>query len=143
MHPLTARRCCASLATCVCALALVWTAVSSISRLSAQTRFRGGVDLVEADALVPGASHHIDAASPPGAPPQRTALRHVVFVVDEGNISAGGGKAAMAAAGRLLDRLGPADRIALLPIPSGPAVDFTAEHAPIRAAPDPAPTTSA
>jgi hypothetical protein len=60
-------------------------------------------------------------------------LRHVVFVVDEGNISAGGGKAAVAAAGRLLDRLGQADRIALLPIPSGPAIDFTSDHALIRA----------
>jgi hypothetical protein len=30
--------------------------------------------------------------------------------------------------------LGPADRIALLSIPSGPAVDFTTYHAPIRAA---------
>jgi VWFA-related protein len=173
MHPLTARRCCVTLAMCVWALALERTAVFPGSRPSAQTRFRGGVDLVEADALVldadghpapgltpadftltvdgqpraiesvdyvaagmPGAPHDTGAASPTGAAPQRSALRHVVFVVDEGNISAGGGKAAMAAAGGLLDRLGPADRIALLSIPSGPAVDFTAEHAPIRAALD-------
>jgi VWFA-related protein len=174
MHPLTARpRWCVILAICTWELALAWTAVFPVSRLSAQTRFRGGVDLVEADALVldakghpvpgltaadftltvdgqpraiesvdyvaagrPGASRDTDAASLPGAAPPRSALRHVVFVVDEGNISAGGGKAAMAAAGRLLDRLGPADRIALLPIPSGPAVDFTVEHAPIRAALD-------
>jgi hypothetical protein len=83
-----------------------------------QPRAIESVDYVTA--TMPSTSHHVDAESPVSGAPQRSVLRHVVFVVDEGNISAGGGKAAVAAAGRLLDRLGQADRIALLPIPSGP-----------------------
>jgi VWFA-related protein len=153
--------------------ALAWgaTAVCLSGGVSAQTRFRGGVDLVQADAVVldadgrpatgltvadftlsvdgqpraidsldyvdAGASHAsrtIEATKPHDTAPRPSTERHIVFVVDEGNISAGGGKAAIASAGRLLDRLGPADRIALLSIPSGPAVDFTTEHAPIRSA---------
>ncbi len=142
-----------------------------VPSLWAQNRFRGGIDLVEADAVVLGADgraatgltvadfvlsvdgqpraiesvEYVDAATGgaerPGAgsgaaavssprPPQR----HIVFVVDEGNIGAGGGKAATAAAGRLLDRFGAADRVALLSIPRGPSADFTSERAPIRAA---------
>ena len=144
---------------------------SSPGRLSAQNKFRGGIDLVEADAVVLGADGHtatgltaadfalsvdgqaraiesveyVDAAtgavSRPGTSPLQPAAaspgpppRHIVFVVDEGNIGAGGGKAATAAAGRLLDRFGAADRVALLSIPRGPSADFTTERAPIRAA---------
>jgi VWFA-related protein len=172
MHSLIARsRWCAPLAMLAGAVALGAMAAYLSGHVSAQTRFRGGVDLVEADAVVlddngrpvPGltavdftltvdgqaraiesvdyvearasnASRQIEAASPHDATPQRAPTRHVVFVVDEGNISAGSGKAAVAAASRLLDRLGPTDRIALLSIPRGPAVDFTSDHGPIRSA---------
>jgi VWFA-related protein len=157
----------------VCGIASVATALALAGRLSAQPRFRGGVDLVEADAVVldkdghpvPGLTpadfalsvdgqprpiesvDYIVAGAPfgsrdteaPGTPDKaspRPAGRHVVFVVDEGNITAGGGKAAIGAAKRLLDRLGPADRIALFSIPRGPAVDFTTDHEPVRAALD-------
>ena len=154
-----------------CAVALIAATESSVSRVSAQARFRGGIDLVEADAVViggdghpatgltaadfvlavdgqpraietvefvnagaAGASRPAPAAGSHDAAPVRAPQRHVVFVVDEGNISAGGGKAATAAAARMLDRLGPSDRLAVLSIPSGPAVDFTTDRTPIRAA---------
>ena len=141
-------------------------------RPSAQTRFRAGVDMVEADAIVVDGNgrpvrgltaadfallvdgrprpiesvDYVDAAggrvssdaarlNPPSAPPEPPD-RHIVFVVDEGNIGAGGGKAAVAAAKRMIDRFGPADRLALLSIPSGPAVDFTDQHARVRDALD-------
>ncbi len=164
---------CAVLPILVCGIVSVAIALTIAGRLSAQTRYRAGVDLVEADAIVldaggrtvhgltaadftlsvdgkprtidsveyvdagaPSVSRETGAASVPESAPQRLAGRHVVFVVDEGNIGAGGGKAAIAAAQRTLDRLGPTDRIALLSIPSGPAVDFTTEHAPVHAALD-------
>ncbi len=141
--------------------------------LSAQPRFKTGVDVVEADAVVVDGSgrpvrgliaadfkltvdgkprsieavDYVDAsgARAPNAsetststasPPQRPAERHIVFVVDEGNISAGGGKAAIAATKRMLDQLGRSDRLALLSIPTGPAVDFTFDRAPVRDALD-------
>jgi VWFA-related protein len=141
--------------------------------VSAQTRFRAGVDMVEADAVVldgtgrpvrgltiadftlsvdgqarpiesvdyvdageAGVRSGNEAANSADRAPQRRADRHVIFVIDEGNISAGGGKAAIASAQRMLDRLGPADRIALLTLPTGPSVEFTTEHAPVRAALD-------
>src|ERR1700730_10269774 len=125
MHRLTARpRWCATLAIFACEIVLAAAALSP-GRMSAQTTFRGGVDLVEADAIVldakgqpvPGltaadftlsvdgrlraiesvhyvdagmrrASHQVDAArSPHDAASPPVAPRHIVFVIDEGNIS--------------------------------------------------------
>lgn len=156
-----------------CALAIASGALLSVDRLSAQPRFRAGVDVVEADAvvvdgagrpvrgltaadftlLVDGQPRQIEsvdyvdadaghdsrdevAANPATKRAEHPVDRHIVFVVDEGNIGAGGGKAAIAAAKRLLDRFGPTDRLALLSIPSGPAIDFTDEHARVRDALD-------
>jgi VWFA-related protein len=76
-------------------------------------------------------------AQEPGESTAQAGQQHgrlIVIAVDEGNISAGAGRNAVAAAGRLIDRLQPADRLALLTIPSGPAVDFTRNHAQVRAA---------
>jgi VWFA-related protein len=160
-----------ALAAFACGTAILAAAVVPPGRVSAQTRFRAGVDMVEADAVVldgagrpvpgltiadftlsvdgqarpiesvdyvdaggAGVQGGTEAANPAGGAPKRRADRHVIFVIDEGNISAGGGKAAVASAQRMLDRLGPADRIALLTLPTGPAVEFTTEHAPVRAA---------
>jgi len=64
----------------------------------------------------------------------RGALRHVVFLIDEGNISPGSGRAAVGALGRMLDRFGRGDRLALLTLPSGPSIDFTDDHERMRAA---------
>ena len=98
-----------------------------------QARAIESVDYIAAESVTatPGnaqaqARSSIDRRTPPA--------RHVVFVVDEGNIDAGSGRAAINAVGRMLDRFGPLDRLALLSIPSGPSVDFTNEHEPIRTA---------
>jgi VWFA-related protein len=61
--------------------------------------------------------------------------RLLLLAVDEGNISAGGGQHAARAAEGLLDRLGAADRVALLSVPGPqPREDFTTDHAKVRAA---------
>jgi VWFA-related protein len=139
----------------------LFAAALVVHGLSAQTRFKTGIDLVEADAVVVDASGrpvrdlgpadftltvdgkpraiesvaYVDVSAA-ATESSHGAGRHIVFVVDEGNIAAGGGKAAIAATKRLLDQLGPTDRVALLSIPSGPTVDFTSQHAPIRDALD-------
>ena len=141
-------------------------------RPSDQTVFRGGIDLVQADAVVLDAQgrpvptlkasdftllvdgqprdiesvEYIDAsattplpAGPSSASPAagvRPPMRHVIFVADDGALSTGGARSATQAARKVLDRLGPFDRVALLSIPSGPAVDFTTEREPVRAALD-------
>jgi VWFA-related protein len=61
--------------------------------------------------------------------------RLVLLVVDTQNIAAGEGREALAAAGAMLDRLAPTDRVGLLTIPSsGPREEFTADRERIRAA---------
>ncbi|HEY7284574.1 MAG TPA: VWA domain-containing protein, partial [Vicinamibacterales bacterium] len=64
----------------------------------------------------------------------RSAFSHLVFFIDEGNISTGNARAAVGALGRMLGRFGPGDRLALLTVPSGPSVDFTDDHERIRTA---------
>lgn len=61
--------------------------------------------------------------------------RLLAFVVDQGNIRAGGGRSALVRAAALLDRLTPADRVALFVVP-GPAltIPFTSDLARVREA---------
>jgi VWFA-related protein len=54
--------------------------------------------------------------------------RLIVIVVDRGSIAPLRSKDVFTAAARFVDRLAPADRVALFSIPSGPAVDFTTDH---------------
>ena len=55
--------------------------------------------------------------------------RLIALVIDQGNIRLGTGRAVADELGRLLDRLTPSDRIAMITIPSpGPMVDFTTDH---------------
>jgi VWFA-related protein len=54
--------------------------------------------------------------------------RLIMIVADRGSITAGRSKSAMDAASRFVERLNPADRVALASIPHGPQVDFTADH---------------
>ena len=54
--------------------------------------------------------------------------RLIMIVVDRGSITAGRGKSVMDAASKFVERLNPADRVALASIPRGPQVDFTADH---------------
>ncbi len=61
--------------------------------------------------------------------------RLLAFVVDQGNIRAGGGQSALARAAELLDRLTPADRVALFVVPGpGPSVPFTNDFDRVREA---------
>ena len=57
-----------------------------------------------------------------------------MLVPDTGNLSQSGARGAAEAARRFLDRLTPADRVALVTIPVGPRVDFTSDHAKLREA---------
>src|SRR5262245_11464530 len=59
--------------------------------------------------------------------------RLFVLVADQGNMTKGGGKGAMEAAARFVDGLSPADRIAFVTLPVGPAIDFTADRALVKA----------
>ena len=72
----------------------------------------------------------------PAAPvsPEQRAGRHVVLVIDRGDLGIGAVNAAVRASARLLDQLGAADRVALFSLPSGPRVDFTADRAQIEKA---------
>lgn len=61
--------------------------------------------------------------------------RLVLFVVDENSLAPGSGRALLASADRLLDRLGSQDRVGLVVIPSpGVSVEFSADPAPVRQA---------
>ena len=107
------------------------TAADFILRVDGQPRTIESVDYINAVATAPG-----DSSGSAAEPAARRPTRHVLFIVDEGNITAGGGRGAIRAAGRVLTQLGPRDRIGVLTIPSGPAVDFTERHEPIQAALD-------
>jgi len=60
--------------------------------------------------------------------------RLIAIVIDRGSIAPLRAKHVLAATTRFVERLGPADRVGLFSIPSGPAVDFTTDHASIMAA---------
>ena len=77
------------------------------------------------------------AATLSAAPPRRDYStneptvpgRLIAMVVDLGNIRRGGERSVLRAAGRFIDRLTPADRVALITIPGpGPTVGFTADR---------------
>jgi VWFA-related protein len=59
--------------------------------------------------------------------------RMIVIAVDQSNIRPGAARPLLISAGRFLDRLSPADKIAFVSYPQpGEAVDFTTDHARIR-----------
>jgi VWFA-related protein len=61
--------------------------------------------------------------------------RSIVLAIDAGNIGTARGKATLDAASRFVAKLNPADRVALVTLPAGPAqIDFTSNHALIQAA---------
>ena len=87
----------------------------------------------------------VDLSTPaaPGAEPAplyatnegASAGRLIAFVIDEGNIRAGGGRSALRSAARMLDALTPADRVALFTIPGpSPRIAFTQDFDRLRAA---------
>ncbi len=79
------------------------------------------------------------AASPPVSPTFSTNAvaggRLILFVVDQGSIGPGRGRAAMESAVRFISQLSPADRVGLVTIPGiGAQIDFTNNHALVQAA---------
>jgi VWFA-related protein len=60
--------------------------------------------------------------------------RLIVLAPDIGNLSVGGARGAAEAGRRFLDRLTPADRVALVTLPVGARVDFTSDFARLREA---------
>lgn len=81
-------------------------------------------------------THGSIAASVDNAPRRSSAGRLIVFAVDQGSIDAGEGRGIIEAAQQFIDELLPADRVALVSFPAGTVVDFTHDHANIRAALD-------
>jgi len=67
------------------------------------------------------------------AAPGRAEGRRIVLVVDRAQLG-GSVHLAIAAVSRLLDQLGPDDRVAVFPLPSGPRVDFTADRSAVEEA---------
>jgi VWFA-related protein len=64
-----------------------------------------------------------------------TGGRLIMFVVDQGSIGPGRGRAAMESAIRFISQLSPADKIALITVPSAATqIDFTRNHALVTAA---------
>jgi VWFA-related protein len=57
-----------------------------------------------------------------------------VLVVDSGNMTRGGGRGAMEAAGQFVQKLAPNDLVALVSLPAGVTVDFTADRLAIKSA---------
>jgi VWFA-related protein len=60
--------------------------------------------------------------------------RHILLLVDQGNIRVGQGRLVMRSAVKFVDGLSPADRVAMVAIPQGQLVDFTTEHERVREA---------
>jgi Flp pilus assembly protein TadD len=61
--------------------------------------------------------------------------RLILFVVDQGSIGKGRGRAVMESLSRFTSRLAPADRVGLVAFPGGgPQIDFTRNHALVQAA---------
>jgi VWFA-related protein len=60
--------------------------------------------------------------------------RLIAVVVDRGSIAPVRAKDVLAAAARFVERLEPADRVALFTIPTGPAIEFTTNHKAVVAA---------
>jgi VWFA-related protein len=60
--------------------------------------------------------------------------RLIMFVVDQGSIGPGRGRAVMESASRFIDQLTPADRVGLISFPgAGAQIDFTTNHAVVQA----------
>ncbi|MGH9175906.1 MAG: VWA domain-containing protein, partial [Vicinamibacterales bacterium] len=61
-----------------------------------------------------------------------SAGRHILLLVDQGNIRVGQGRGVMRSAAKFVDGLAPADRVAMVSIPQGALVDFTTNHERVR-----------
>ncbi len=93
--------------------------------------------VVSAEFIAQGSAGERPRPSPPPAHftsnEQLVPGRLVLIVVDQGNIPVGGGRDVIQAAGRLVDRLGEADKVGLLTLPGPePREEFTSHHDRVR-----------
>ena len=80
-------------------------------------------------AAEPPAAAVVPAPEAP-APPRRARL--ILIAVDRGELSLGGVRIALSALQSLVDRLGPADRVAVISLPDGPRLEFTADRSALK-----------
>jgi VWFA-related protein len=103
-------------------------------KVDGKTRRVLSIDFVDLGArpAAPTEGVATEAAVPSTPPvPGRPAGRRIVIVVDRGQIGGSVHQAARAAE-HLLDQMGPADRVAVFSLPSGPRLDFSADRAAIE-----------
>jgi VWFA-related protein len=104
--------------------------ITSAEYLSHFDRFATAPDrtqvpnLRQEDRVMMRAEYSSNTKSPPG--------RLFVLVIDAGNMTRGGGRGAMEAAGQFVQRLAPNDLVALVTLPAGVTVDFTADRLAIK-----------
>jgi len=104
--------------------------IASVEHLIHYDRFATAPDrtqipnLRREDRVMMRAEYSSNTKSPPG--------RMFVLVVDSGNMTRGGGRGAMEAAGQFVQKLAPNDLVALVSLPAGVTVDFTADRLAIK-----------
>ncbi len=105
--------------------------VSSAQYLSYTTQAPEAPPAGEVDPDLPPEAGY---ATNEGAADDTPGRRYVVLVIDQGSFPPQASKAAMTAASRFVERLLPADRVALTTFPQpGPQIAFTTNHQSIRA----------
>ena len=104
--------------------------ITSVEYMSHFDRFATAPDrtqipnLRQEDRVMMRAEYSSNTKSPPG--------RMFVLVIDAGNMTRGGGRGAMEAAGQFVQKLAPNDLVALVALPAGVTVDFTADRLAIK-----------
>jgi VWFA-related protein len=104
--------------------------ITSVERLTHYDRFATAPDRTQVpnlrreDRVMMRAEYSSNTKSPPG--------RMFVIVVDSGNMTRGGGRGAMEAAGQFVQKLAPNDLVALVSLPAGVTMDFTADRLAIK-----------
>jgi VWFA-related protein len=104
--------------------------IASVEHLTHYDRFATAPDrtqipnLRREDRVMMRAEYSSNTKSPPG--------RMFVLVVDAGNMTRGGGRGAMEAASQFVQKLAPNDLVALVTLPAGVTVDFTADRLAIK-----------
>ena len=104
--------------------------ITSVEHLTHYDRFATAPDRTQVpnlrreDRVMMRAEYSSNTKSPPG--------RMFVIVVDSGNMTRGGGRGAMEAAGQFVQKLAPNDLVALVSLPAGVTVDFTADRLAIK-----------
>ncbi len=106
--------------------------IASVEHLTHFDRFATAPDRTQVpnlrreDRVMMRAEYSSNTKSPPG--------RMFVLVVDSGNMTRGGGRGAMEAAGQFVQKLAPNDLVAVVSLPAGVTMDFTADRVAIKSA---------